>query len=110
MYLRGALSAFEDRLHYGAKKDIIPLLRIPGVLPFRARWLHRNGFRTVESIAFGPRLQEEGEGGGRSELEDKLIRDMGTYGDKAAKAQEAARVARRIEAEARNLVAQERPP
>lgn len=45
------IAHFADRISFGAKSELLPLMRIPGVKAYRARLLYNAGLTTVEKIA-----------------------------------------------------------
>ena len=46
-----ALKSINDRLKYGVRKELLPLVELPGIGRVRARLLHRHGFKTVADVS-----------------------------------------------------------
>eukprot|EP00741_Cyanophora_paradoxa_P004231 tig00000789_g4108.t1 len=45
------MSNYVQRLNFGVKRDVLPLVEIPGVKAKRARMLYRAGYRSVKAVA-----------------------------------------------------------
>ncbi|MCD6263718.1 DEAD/DEAH box helicase [Candidatus Bathyarchaeota archaeon] len=48
--LRGRLSRLRDRVKYGVKEELLPLVRLRGIGRVRARVLYNSGLRTLEDL------------------------------------------------------------
>ncbi len=81
---------FQERIHYGVKEELLPLVRLRGIGRVRARKLYNAGFHTVHDIAgadprvlaelIGPKTAKALLGQIGRKLSDMEERDMRTVG------------------------------